>query len=115
MTSDDTPIEISEREAEVFIQPKITGYRQLTPHEAGLMNEAKALGAAAEDLVKRLKAYHQAQRVDAQVCVREQGAPESAETFRLVNAEPERWLAMGRTDIQIGVMKIVRSIAQPAS
>jgi hypothetical protein len=33
----------------------------------------------------------------------------------LRDAEPERCLAMGRTDIQTGVMKIVRSIAQPAS
>jgi len=43
------------------------------------------------------------------------GYMEDGELNRLVNAEPERWLAMGRTDIQTGVMKIVRSIAQPAS
>ena len=93
-----------------FMQPKITGYRQLSPAEAALMNEAKALGAQFEDLVARLKRYHWEQNERALATQMEDG-----ELNRLVNAEPERWLAMGRTDIQTGVMKIVRSIAQPAS
>lgn len=69
---------------DTFIQPKITGYRQLNADEAAMMNEAKA-----------------PERV--------------AELDRLDNAEPARWLAMGRTSIQVGIMQIVRSIAQPAS
>ncbi len=91
-----------------FIQPKITGYRQLGKAEADLMNEAKALGAAFEGLIGRLRDAHKAQKA---ACM----PGDEAEFDRLLNAEPERWLAMGRTDIQTGVMKIVRSIAQPAS
>jgi hypothetical protein len=112
-----SPADVFERSyketATNFIQPKITGYRQLGPTEADLMNEAKALGAAFEDLVARLKVHHINQRTDANAA----GLAEKSfvEADRLLNAEPERWLAMGRTDIQTGVMKIVRSIAQPAS
>ena len=90
---------------ETFIQPKITGYRQLSQYEAELMNRAKALGAEFETLVTRLGEYHCSQHAHAQ----------AEERTRLHDAEPTRWLAMGRTDIQTGVMKIVRSIAQPAS
>lgn len=95
---------------DTFIQPKITGYRQLTPEEAALMNEAKAIGAVTENLVKRLIAYHLAQREQAFGL---ENSP--VELDRIRDAEPARWLAMGRTDIQTGIMKIVRSIAQPAS
>lgn len=95
-----------------FIQPKITGYRQLSTEEVALMNEAKALGTQFEDLIARLRRYHQVQWDEA---VTRQLADNSVELHRLRDAEPERWLAMGRTDIQTGVMKIVRSIAQPAS
>lgn len=96
---------------DTFTQPKITGYRQLTSEEAALMNEAKALGSQFEDLVRRLREYHLAQR---QRVAGVDTFPALDERDRLQNAEPERWLAMGRTDIQTGVMKIVRSIAQPA-
>jgi hypothetical protein len=94
-----------------FMQPKITGYRQLGPTETALMNEAKAIGAQMQDLVNRLRDYHKAQREAAE----DLNPPLQTERLRLIDAEPERWLAMGRTDIQTGVMKIVRSIAQPAS
>lgn len=100
---------------DTFQQPKIAGYRQLSAAEAGLMNEVKALGSRFEDLFRLLREYHSAQRVAALKPSHEQGAPDTEESLRLQDAEPERWLAMGRTDIQTGVMKIVRSIAQPAS
>ena len=90
---------------DTFIQPKITGYRQLSTAEAELMNQAKELGSKFEILVAQLNSYYRSQR----------DAAGAEETFRITNAEPARWLAMGRTDIQNGVMKIVRSIAQPAS
>lgn len=109
-----SPVDVFERAYKevgtTFVQPAIKGYRQLGKAEADLMNEAKALGAQFEDLVGRLKAYHGEQRAYA---IPEPG--DFTERDRLINAEPERWLAMGRTDIQTGVMKIVRSIAQPAS
>ena len=104
-----SPADVFERsykeQATTLIQPKISGYRQLGKVEADLMNEAKALGSAFEELIVRLRQYHAMQS----------HAADHEEFSRLTNAEPGRWLAMGRTDIQTGVMKIVRSIAQPAS
>jgi hypothetical protein len=97
---------------DTFIQPKIAGYRQLGAEEAALMNEAKTLGAAFEELIGRLRDYHKAQRVECLQHLAE-SVESAAERTRLNACEPERWLAMGRTDIQTGVMKIVRSIAQP--
>ena len=29
-------------------------------------------------------------------------------------AEPQRWAAIGKTDIQTGIMALVRAVAQPA-
>ena len=34
---------------------------------------------------------------------------------RYVAAEPERWAAIGKTDIQTGIMALVRAVAQPAA
>lgn len=97
---------VSREPVNTFTQPKITGYRQLNADEAVMMNEAKALGAAAEELVARLRRYHHVQRDTATT---------NTELQRIEDAEPARWLSMGRTSIQLGIMQIVRSIAQPAS
>jgi len=109
-----SPMPHEESKIDHFMQPKIKGYRQLNDTEAGLMNEAKALGVQFETLISHLRAYHVTQ---AELASARQAADgnDGAEFRRLVDAEPARWLAMGRTDIQTGVMKIVRSIAQPAS
>ena len=40
---------------ETFVQPKITGYRQLNEDEAMLMNEIKAEGVRLGDLVAKLR------------------------------------------------------------
>lgn len=42
---------------DTFIQPKITGYRQLTPEEASLMNEGKALAEQCGAYIEKLRAY----------------------------------------------------------
>ena len=39
---------------ETFVQPKITGYRQLNEAEAALMNEIKARGVEPEDLMAEI-------------------------------------------------------------
>ena len=41
---------------ETFVQPKITGYRQLNEAEAALMNEIKAEGVKLGELVAKLRA-----------------------------------------------------------
>jgi len=46
-----------ETETETFIQPKITGYRQLNPTEAALMNEGKALAEKVGAWIAKLRTH----------------------------------------------------------
>jgi hypothetical protein len=73
---------------ETFTQPKITGYRQLTEVEAGLMNEIKARGVELGTLVERLRA---------------------------IEGLDKRWVSIGATDLQTGLMALTRAVAQPTS
>jgi hypothetical protein len=42
------------------------------------------------------------------------GASDECHEFRrFVAAEPMRWAAIGKTDIQTGIMALVRAVAQP--
>lgn len=73
---------------ETFVQPKITGYRQLSEEEAQLMNEIKQKGVELGDLVDK---------------------------FQANSSLDQRWVAIGKTDMQTGLMALVRSVAQPTS
>lgn len=73
---------------ETFQQPKITGYRQLSEAEAALMNEIKAQGVQLGALVERLG---HTSDVDG------------------------RWLAIGATDLQTGLMALTRAVARPTT
>lgn len=73
---------------DTFIQPKITGYRQLSEKDAELMNEIKAHGVALGKLVDRLSS-----RCD-------------------IN---QRWLDIGTTDLQTGLMALTRAVARPST
>lgn len=83
----------------------IKGYRDLSPQDIALINDIKNAGLHIDQLVKRVQ-----ERVKALRLI--QGAIQG-EKERLDAAEPERWAAMGRTDLQQGLMKLVRSVAQP--
>lgn len=73
---------------ETFSQPKITGYRQLDEREAALMNEIKQKGVELGDLVEKLRS----------------------------NGDlDQRWVSIGATDLQTGLMALVRSVARPTS
>lgn len=74
---------------ETFIQPKITGYRQLTEEEAALMNDGKALAQQCREYIQRLQAH--GTRLD------------------------QRWISIGATDLQKGFMSVIRGIAQPTT
>jgi len=65
---------------------QIKGYRELSQEEINLMNDIKSLGAELGDLVNNLK-----------------GVP---------NIDG-RWLAIGSTDLQTGLMALTRAVAQP--
>lgn len=64
----------------------IKGYRELTVEEIDLMNKVKEHGAALGELVERLRAH-----------------PET----------DKRWVSIGATDLQTGLMALTRSIAKP--
>ena len=65
---------------------KIKGYRELTQAEIDLMNEVKAKGVELGELVDKL-----------------------------MNTDglDKRWISIGKTDLQTGLMALVRGIAQP--
>ena len=91
---------------------KITGYRELSQEEIDLMNRIKAKGAEMlelqAELVAHIKTRHQA-CVMAHVAVLDQD-----ELDRMDAAEPMHWASIGKTDIQTGIMALVRAVAQPS-
>lgn len=88
---------------ETFIQPKITGYRQLSPEEVELMNEGKALAEQCGKYIAKLRAHPQAKP--------EQAPTEGGELQPL----DQRWISIGATDLQRGFMAVIRGIAQPTT
>lgn len=84
-----------------FVQPKITGYRQLTPAEVALMNEGKALAEQCGAYIEKLRMYKD--------CMRREG------DNRLDPALDQRWISIGATDLQRGFMAVIRGIAQPTT
>ena len=73
---------------ETFVQPKITGYHQLNEAEAALMNEIKARGVELGELVQKL---------------------------RSTEGLDQRWVSIGATDLQTGLMALTRGVAQPTT
>ena len=65
---------------------QIKGYRELAQHEIDLMNQIKSKGAELGDLVAKLRA-----------------------TAGL----DQRWISIGATDFQTGLMALTRGVAQP--
>ena len=78
-----------------FLQPKITGYRQLSDVEAALMNEAKALASQCGDFVAKLRTHINTDGVQPML--------------------DHRWVSIGATDLQTGFMALTRSIAKPTT
>lgn len=69
-------------------QPEIIGYRQLTNEDAKMINGIKAAGLIIEGVVERLR---NDENVD------------------------QRWVSIGETDLQTGLMALIRAIAKPES
>jgi len=66
----------------------IKGYRDLSAEEIALMNQIKEQGVVLGELVQKLRAE---QTVD------------------------QRWVSIGQTDLQTGLMALTRSVAQPTT
>jgi RyR domain len=75
-----------------LLQPKITGYRQLSPEEAALMNEGKALAEQVGAYINKLRT-----------------APGTPAT----GSVDQRWVSVGATQLQQGFMAAIRAIARP--
>lgn len=90
---------------------KITGYRELSQADIDLMNKVKSLGVQMASVIAEIDEHQKLQRRLAH----NDDVPEarSTEQQRLDVAQPERWLAMGCTDLQTGLMKLTRAVAQP--
>lgn len=81
-----------------LIQPKITGYRQLSQAEVDLMNEGKALAEACGVYIAKLRTY----------------MPQPVNE-RFEGCLDQRWIDIGATDLQRGFMAVIRGIAQPTT
>lgn len=66
----------------------IKGYRDLSQAEIDLMNEIKAKGAELGELVQKLRA---------------------------TEGLDQRWISIGATDLQTGLMALTRGVAQPTT
>lgn len=76
---------------------KITGYRELSQTEIDLMNKIKAHGAALDETLKEVDAFLASDN-------QQHGTPD---------AESRRWLSIGKTHLQQGLMAVTRSVARP--
>ncbi len=87
----------SDSEKTHFLQPKITGYRQLSEAEVALMNEGKALAEQCGAFIAKLRRH----------------PPAGAQGE--LPALDQRWISIGATDLQTGFMAVIRGIAQPTT
>lgn len=67
---------------------KIKGYRDLSQAEIDLMNKIKAKGIELGELVAELRA---------------------------ADGLDQRWISIGQTDLQTGLMALTRAVAQPTT
>ncbi|EIP9221054.1 hypothetical protein LT875_002501 [Salmonella enterica] len=117
--------------------PPVTGYRPLPQEDIDLMNAVKAkaaeLLALHDQIVERamiqsnqlwadqqnaetlIRAADQMGDAEAMAEAQKNSDAVTAKVDRWQRAEPMRWAAIGRTDIQQGVMALVRAVAQPDS
>ncbi len=109
---------------------KISGYRELSQEEVDLMSRIKAKGAELlqlqAELAGRLSTDAETKKYAARQSVGGKefngvpytehtgGTDECHEFRRFQDAEPLRWAAIGKTDIQTAIMALVRAVAQPA-
>ena len=98
---------------------KIAGYRELSQEEIDLMNRIKAAGAELlklqDELADRIDEAQMQKEFEASASMSVTGqADAEVELARFKAAEPWRWAAIGKTDIQTGIMALVRAVAQPA-
>ena len=88
---------------------KIANYRELSQEEIDLMNRIKAKGDELMSLHKEV-----VELIGEQDKAPAIAAADPEVLVRHESAEPRRWASIGKTDIQTGIMALVRAVAQPA-
>jgi hypothetical protein len=83
----------------IYIPPPVTGYRKLSQAEVDLMNEIKAKGDEIGALVSKLRVLSMDPR------------PGEPLAFQLDG----RCVSIGATEIQTGLMWLVRAVAKPTN
>jgi len=78
---------------------QIKGYRELSVAEIALMNEIKSHGEKLGDLIDRLRSCPSA-------------GSESIEHGSSATVD-QRWVSIGQTHLQEGLMALTRAVAQP--
>lgn len=90
-----------ETESATFVQPKITGYRQLNPTEAALMNEGKELAKQVGEWIAKLRKHPDVN-----------DPPPKGDALVPLD---QRWVETGATQLQQGFMAVIRAIARPTT
>jgi len=81
---------------------KISGYRELTQEEIDLMNEIEENGKELKELINKLRSY-----------IDESWNEEcSCEIMDILN-QSYRWIEIGATDLQTGLMALTIAVAKP--
>jgi len=101
-----------------YTPPPVTGYRTLTSVDVAFMNRVKEMEGRFLDLLDEVSkhvedgyaaAYKGAEHPDGESVI-ESGM---VEVLRIAEANPRRWLSIGRTHVEEASMAVCRAIAQP--
>jgi uncharacterized protein YjgD (DUF1641 family) len=89
------------------IQHKLLhGTQLMTQKEIDLINRVNGVGPQLDNLINDIKSY-----------LEQQYSSETIEGKNRISfcVEPFKWLDEGKTDLQVGLMKLNRAITQPGS
>jgi len=84
---------------------KIKGYRELTQQEIDLMNEIKEKGEDLSKIIKRLN--------NLNFEIHSSIKSESSSSDVVAARESDRWVSIGKTHLQQGLMALTRAVAKP--
>lgn len=93
---------------------KIKGYRDLSQSEIDLMNAIKGKAEEVKELLNLVQEHLSNQDSEA-YNKHDYSMDDTPEQIRLQEAEAYKWLGNAEADLQVGFMKLVRSVAQPTS
>lgn len=99
-------------------KPKIQGYRTLNKEELALINLCKQKEQDLLALMYRISDYLNHTHEDLIFNARASANPSKEAKHKLEQfelSEAKRWLELSRTNIEVGFMELVRSIARPVN